>query len=161
MPQFILDSAGTVDLPPAPVAFDHLDEFTRGYIEALFFTEEAPGVDSEEFETPEYQAADGSIPGDVGFSELAPDALAKIMRDCAAFQAAAAPLLALAYERDYSEEQAGRDFWLTRNGHGAGFWDRDALAADDLGRQLSDLCGWRTPFAEVAIYFHAGTVRLI
>lgn len=24
-----------------------------------------------------------------------------------------------------TEEQAGRDFWLTRNGHGAGFWDRD------------------------------------
>lgn len=23
-----------------------------------------------------------------------------------------------------TEEQAGHDFWLTRNGHGAGFWDR-------------------------------------
>jgi hypothetical protein len=22
-------------------------------------------------------------------------------------------------------EQAGYDFWLTRNGHGAGFWDGD------------------------------------
>lgn len=23
-----------------------------------------------------------------------------------------------------SDSQAGHDFWLTRNGHGAGFWDR-------------------------------------
>jgi len=26
-----------------------------------------------------------------------------------------------------SDEQAGHDFWLTRNGHGAGFWDRGLL----------------------------------
>lgn len=25
----------------------------------------------------------------------------------------------------YTEEQLGYDFWLTRNGHGAGFWDGD------------------------------------
>tara|TARA_R110002012_G_scaffold295739_1_gene492457 strand:+ start:107 stop:430 length:324 start_codon:yes stop_codon:yes gene_type:complete len=24
-------------------------------------------------------------------------------------------------------EQAGHDFWLTRNGHGSGFWDRGTL----------------------------------
>ena len=27
----------------------------------------------------------------------------------------------------YSSERAGHDFWLTRNRHGAGFWDRDEL----------------------------------
>lgn len=32
-------------------------------------------------------------------------------------------------------EQAGHDFWLTRNGHGAGFWDR---GLGDLGHRLSD-----------------------
>lgn len=30
--------------------------------------------------------------------------------------------------------QAGHDFWLTRNGHGAGFWDR---GLGDLGDRLS------------------------
>lgn len=25
---------------------------------------------------------------------------------------------------NYSYSQAGHDFWLTRNGHGAGYWDR-------------------------------------
>jgi hypothetical protein len=28
---------------------------------------------------------------------------------------------------DYSAEQFGSDFWLTRCGHGAGFWDREQL----------------------------------
>lgn len=31
--------------------------------------------------------------------------------------------------------QAGHDFWLTRNGHGAGFWDR---GLGDVGERLSD-----------------------
>ena len=37
-------------------------------------------------------------------------------------------------------EQAGHDFWLTRNGHGAGFWDR----SDDL------YLGWDKFLAEVS-----------
>jgi len=37
-------------------------------------------------------------------------------------------------------EQAGHDFWLTRNGHGAGFWDR----ADDL------YLGWDKFLTEVS-----------
>lgn len=31
-------------------------------------------------------------------------------------------------------ERAGHDFWLTRNGHGAGFWDE---GLGDLGRELT------------------------
>ena len=30
------------------------------------------------------------------------------------------------YLSDESISQAGHDFWLSRNGHGTGFWDRDA-----------------------------------
>ena len=37
--------------------------------------------------------------------------------------------------RDFmSEEQFGHDFWLTRNGAGAGFWDR---GLGDLGKILT------------------------
>lgn len=32
--------------------------------------------------------------------------------------------------------QAGHDFWLTRNGHGAGFWDR---GIGDIGDTLTNL----------------------
>jgi hypothetical protein len=37
-------------------------------------------------------------------------------------------------------EKCGHDFWLTRNGHGAGFWDRSELKAHDLGERLTKLC---------------------
>lgn len=37
----------------------------------------------------------------------------------------------------WNDEQLGHDFWLTRNGHGAGFWDR---GHEPAGRQLSDIC---------------------
>ncbi len=33
--------------------------------------------------------------------------------------------------------QAGHDFWLTRNGHGAGFWDR---GLGERGDRLSKAC---------------------
>jgi len=42
----------------------------------------------------------------------------------------------------WSPEQLGHDFWLTRNGHGAGYWDRYSGAdlREDLGNVLSALC---------------------
>lgn len=33
---------------------------------------------------------------------------------------------------DRTPADAGHDFWLTRNGHGAGFWDRDAGAVGEV-----------------------------
>jgi hypothetical protein len=36
-----------------------------------------------------------------------------------------------------SDEQIGHDFWLTRNGHGAGFWDR---GLGDVGDKLTEAC---------------------
>lgn len=38
---------------------------------------------------------------------------------------------------DLEPESIGHDFWLTRNGHGAGFWDRDL---GDVGDKLTELC---------------------
>mgnify|MGYP000679953472 FL=1 len=45
----------------------------------------------------------------------------RIVRDCHYFM-----LVASTSDIDLSglEAQAGHDFWLTRNGHGTGFWDR-------------------------------------
>lgn len=37
------------------------------------------------------------------------------------------------------ETMMKHDFWLTRNGHGAGFWDRTELDADELGDRLTVL----------------------
>ena len=35
------------------------------------------------------------------------------------------------------DEQIGHDFWLTRQGHGAGFWDREL---GEVGDKLSKIC---------------------
>lgn len=70
--------------------------------------------------------------------DLSADAEATMRADCAAFMAQnRADLDAYAELREYSPsdgdvwEHAGHDFWLTRNGHGAGFWDRGLGALGD------------------------------
>ena len=50
-------------------------------------------------------------------------------------------------EHDYTADQAGHDFALTRNGHGAGFWDRDL---GDIGEMLTEYC---KPYGESYLYF--------
>lgn len=116
--------------------FQALDDFTQGYIEAAFFTQSG-------------EEDDGGTIGDKGFQDLAPETLAAIVEDCRQFQERNAETLAAAYAQDYTEEQAGHDFWLTRNGHGAGFWDR---GLGDIGERLTAACGWRTDFPEVNLY---------
>lgn len=46
---------------------------------------------------------------------------------------------------DCSEEQFGHDFWLTRNGHGAGFWDRGFKNGDLLTK-------WAGSFGSCDLY---------
>lgn len=36
-------------------------------------------------------------------------------------------------------EMAGHDFWLTRNGHGTGFWDREELYTAQRAKRLTAL----------------------
>lgn len=97
-----------------------LDEFTRGYIMALYFTDSG---DWDEEKTDEENSDNGN-----SFDtedELSADSLARIIADCTSFQASFADDLAQYREATgRSLEHAGHDFWLTRNGHGAGFWDR-------------------------------------
>jgi len=38
-----------------------------------------------------------------------------------------------------SAERYGRDFWLTRNGHGTGFWDRAEIYGEEMAELLSDI----------------------
>ena len=48
---------------------------------------------------------------------------------------------ALLTESGQSDEQIGHDFWLTRNGHGAGFWDRGLGAIGDALTKASKSYG--------------------
>jgi hypothetical protein len=122
MPAFILPIG---ERASAPKTFAALDYFTQGYVEAMFWTD----CNSD--------SCDGLA--DATFSDLACEALKSLMEDCEAFQRDNEALLEAAYERGYTEEQAGHDYWLTRNRHGAGFWDRGELDAGGIGDKLSDM----------------------
>lgn len=108
-----------------------LDDFTRAYLECALWS-------SNDESTPA-----GGEPMDANYSvaDISDGTLATMLFDCAQFQARHAALLArLDYPRvDHSQmARAGHDFWLTRNGHGAGFWDGDL--SDDLGDALTAAC---------------------
>lgn len=48
-------------------------------------------------------------------------------------------------------EQVGHDFWLTRNGHGTGFWDR--YYGDQPAAELGDfLAKWSKSYGSVDLY---------
>lgn len=96
-----------------------LDAFTRAYIQTALWS----------------STDDDGTPLDQNYDEgdLAPETLARIVAHCELFQRELADVLVAAIATgkvkcgpDFDEtERAGHDFWLTRNGHGAGFWDGD------------------------------------
>lgn len=99
-----------------------LDTFTMAYIETALWASN----DNSDPET-------GGEPIDqnYGFDDIAPETMARMIKDCREFQAAHYDLIVregscLRCGPDYDEvSHAGHDFWLTRNRHGAGFWDGD------------------------------------
>ena len=78
---------------------------------------------------------DGDEPLDLNYDkdDLAPETLASMRLDCKAFiDVNGIPKYNDAQYTD--AEKAGHDFWLTRCGHGAGFWDRAELSKQDQDR---------------------------
>ena len=97
---------------------DHLDRFTRAYIEAALWSS---NDESDER---------GGVPLNQNYSEsnIADECLSRMIADCASFQKSHGELITdenLVYAGTDAESRAGHDFWLTRCGHGAGFWDGD------------------------------------
>jgi hypothetical protein len=73
---------------------------------------------------------------DYSIDDIDPESLAKLRETALDFFEDNEELIGLNYE------QAGHDFWLTRNGHGAGFWDRGDLYGttedgEDIGQLLT------------------------
>lgn len=92
---------------------NEIDTFTRAYIECALWSTTDNSDDS------------GGEPLDANYSveDIAPDTLAEMVRDCVSFQSDNADLMEEMTLAD--DGRAGHDFWLTRNRHGAGFWDGD------------------------------------
>lgn len=95
-----------------------IPEFIEHYTAALLF----------------YGRDDESEPNELDIAELSEDGQIQVERDCRLFMAQNAALLEQAVEV-YGIDQAGHDFYLTRCGHGAGYWDGDL--PEELGAQLT------------------------
>lgn len=92
------------------------DEFLTGYVTCAFWASHVD--DSDDID--KYDA-----------DNLSYEAWQKMEDDCASFMFHNYAKL----QRVGTMAQHGHDFWLTRNRHGAGFWDR---GYGDLGEDLSD-----------------------
>lgn len=109
------------------------DAFLQGYLECAIWSSTDESDDS------------GGEPLDKNYdvNAFTKKALESAELECAAFIKAAKHWLDAV---GCTAESAGHDFWLTRNGHGVGFWDRDY---GDDGDRLSDVA---TSFGERHIY---------
>jgi hypothetical protein len=96
-----------------------MDYFTEGYIEcAVWATSDDKGE-----------------PLDALDADLHPDAIARMVADCDDFQKANRADLNEAKDTYHRPDSyLGHDFFLTRNGHGTGFWDR---GMGELGERLT------------------------
>jgi len=92
-----------------------MDEFTTAYIEAALWSS------NDENDVP--------LDRDHTAEDIAAETKLRMIEDCTEFQKR--------HAADITENptQAGHDFWLTRNGHGAGFWDGDW--SEDVGERLT------------------------
>lgn len=110
------------------VRLETLDEFERAYFEAALWTAELDENSVEEFDERHIENS---------------------RKEIAAFKET--PAYKTAIEKEFwTESQAGHDFWLTRNHHGTGFWDRHAKGAGrHLGDQLTELA---QKYPEINVY---------
>jgi hypothetical protein len=108
-----------------------LTKFEQSYIECALWS----SMDNKDEQ--------GGEPLDANYSmeDFAEETLQKIRLDCAKFWKASGDLL-----DNVSDEMAGHDFWLTRNRHGAGFWDR---GLGETGERLTKVAH---SFGEVDLY---------
>lgn len=97
------------------VASPAMIDTINGYLEAALWTEEE-------------ELGPSNIETDVSF-EAKVDAYTDIKK----FKQLAGELIA---QSGLDDEQIGHDLWLTRNGHGAGFWDR---GLGEIGDKLADI----------------------
>lgn len=97
------------------ITIESLDAFTRAYIETALWS--STDDDGE------------PLDGLYTIDDIAQDTFTAMIGDCRRFQADNADDIAS------DPARAGYDFWLTRNGHGAGFWDGDW--PQDAGQRLT------------------------
>lgn len=90
-----------------------LDNFTTSYAETALWSSTNP--DTEE-----------TLDSSFGIEDISEETLQEMINDCESFQEECSEQI-----ENMDPSQAGHDFWLTRNRHGAGFWTRGLGAVGD------------------------------
>lgn len=143
------------DVSPDPIdgelTSEELDAFLDAYAAAALWS----SMDESDEDT-------GGEPMDANYSadDIDPATMLAMREDCVKFLADALPLIRKAEAMDAAGEwglpsgaecsvieYAGHDFWLTRNGHGCGFWDGDWPEA--MEKKLTKLA---EPFGDFNLY---------
>jgi len=114
---------------PYNATIEKLDDFTLAYLECILWAE-------NDESTP---AGGEPLDRNYNFDDFAPEAVERATADCRRFQAENAADLAL-YDHPHwtAAELGGHDFWLTRNGHGCGFWDCNDCLPEAAGERLTE-----------------------
>lgn len=137
-----IEEAGQESAAPVPITASMrkragIDPFLASYIESALWS-------SDDESTPQ-----GGEPLDKNHSllDIAPETLEVMKQDCERFRTENDQLLQQAIEQDNASWGIiARDFWLTRNRHGAGFWDGDYPATGDALTEAAHA------FGEAALY---------
>lgn len=120
-------------------------EFWAGYLIALAFTatvDDPEGRGDPAFSAPGCDIRDAVTADDVEAILIAIGKRDELRYDCADFYRSAAPLLV-----DWNLDDAGQDFHLSRNGHGAGYFDRpdrNGYRLHELAKQWGTAELWRS-----------------
>lgn len=109
-----------------------------GYLEAALWSSSCDCILLEEYDCDSLD--NHADMGDIPTAEYG--AVSALLREFTATHES--DVLGYLAERDAAH--FGHDFWLTRSGHGVGFWDR---GLGDLGRRLTDNC---RPYGEAWPY---------
>ncbi len=99
------------------------DSLVASYIETALWSSGGVKPDGTELE---------NLDDEYSIDDMAPEALQRAQKDIDAFIAKAGNLL-----NGLDMDLVVHDFWLTRNRHGAGFWDGDY--PKEIGEKLTDL----------------------
>lgn len=125
-----------IKLSPTPA---QIEEFVTGYVVCALWS-------STECD----EQGNNCTPLDDNYdaSDIAESSMAGHREECTDYIAANIDLLRQVTDspHGYTWGRAGHDLWLTRNGHGAGFWDRGLGEAGEKLSEAARLCGGADPY---------------
>lgn len=112
------------------------DQFLRSYLVAMLWTDLPDGLVGR-------GVFDGSDACERWLKRITRKSREQSEADCRRFCLLSGPLI------DSDPKRAATDFWLTRNGHGAGFWDGDWSHIEPVAPGFHDAGGQLTAIAKL------------